>query len=50
MAEGKIRGPLHGVPVILKDNIDTYDSMPTTAGATALAIPLPLQTAGSQGN
>jgi amidase len=36
MAEGKIRGPLHGVPVILKDNIDTEDKMPTTAGATAL--------------
>jgi amidase len=33
--EGKIRGPLHGIPVILKDNIDTYD-MPTTAGATVL--------------
>jgi len=36
MAEGKIRGPLHGVPVILKDNIDTHDKMPTTAGATVL--------------
>jgi amidase len=36
MAEGKIRGPLHGVPVILKDNIETEDNMPTTAGATAL--------------
>lgn len=36
MAEGKIRGPLHGVPVILKDNIDTKDNMPTTAGATVL--------------
>jgi amidase len=33
--EGKIRGPLHGIPVILKDNIDT-DDMPTTAGATVL--------------
>jgi amidase len=33
--EGKIRGALHGIPVILKDNIDTYD-MPTTAGATVL--------------
>jgi Asp-tRNA(Asn)/Glu-tRNA(Gln) amidotransferase A subunit family amidase len=30
------RGPLHGIPVILKDNYDTYD-MPTTAGAIALA-------------
>jgi amidase len=36
MAEGRIRGPLHGVPVILKDNIDTRDSMPTTAGSNAL--------------
>ena len=31
-AEGSLRGPLHGVPVLLKDNIDTYD-MPTTAGS-----------------
>lgn len=36
MVAGKIRGPLHGIPVILKDNIDTKDNMPTTAGATAL--------------
>jgi amidase len=36
MATGKVRGPMHGIPVILKDNIDTHDRMPTTAGATAL--------------
>jgi amidase len=36
MAEGKKGGPLFGVPVILKDNIDTYDKMATTAGATVL--------------
>ena len=30
------RGPLHGVPVLLKDNIDTKDRMPTTAGSLAL--------------
>jgi len=36
MTSGKSRGPLHGVPVILKDNIDTGDKMPTTAGSTAL--------------
>lgn len=34
--EGKIRGPLHGIPIILKDNIDTHDKMPTTAGAVVL--------------
>lgn len=36
LAEGKSRGPLHGIPVILKDNIDTHDRMATTAGATVL--------------
>lgn len=30
------RGPLHGVPILLKDNIDTADRMTTTAGSTAL--------------
>src|SRR5215216_7078460 len=34
---GKIRGPLHGIPVLIKDNIDTADKMQTTAGALALA-------------
>jgi len=33
---GKVRGPLHGVPVLLKDNIDTHDRMQTTAGSLAL--------------
>ncbi len=32
-----IRGPLHGIPVMVKDNIDTGDKMHTTAGALALA-------------
>jgi amidase len=36
-AEGKIRGPLHGIPVLIKDNINTSDKMHTTAGALALA-------------
>jgi amidase len=31
------RGPLHGVPVLIKDNIDTGDRMQTTAGSLALA-------------
>lgn len=30
------RGPLHGIPVLIKDNIDTADSMATTAGSLAL--------------
>ena len=34
--EGKVRGPLHGIPVALKDNIHTTD-MPTTGGALAFA-------------
>ena len=42
---GESRGPLHGIPVILKDNIDTHDKMPTTAGSRALANSFPLQDA-----
>jgi amidase len=34
--DGKIRGPLHGIPVVIKDNIDTADKMMTTAGALAM--------------
>jgi amidase len=34
---GKVRGPMHGIPVLIKDNIDTGDKMQTTAGALALA-------------
>lgn len=33
---GKLRGPLHGIPILVKDNIDTGDSMMTTAGALAM--------------
>jgi amidase len=36
LATGKLKGPLHGVPVILKDNIDSGDKMNTTAGSRAL--------------
>jgi len=43
MAAGKTRGPLHGIPIILKDNIDTRDKMATTAGATALRNSYPLK-------
>jgi amidase len=34
--QGKSRGPLHGIPVLIKDNIDTADKMQTTAGSLAL--------------
>ncbi len=33
---GKVRGPLHGIPVLIKDNIDSGDQLMTTAGASAL--------------
>ncbi|HUS02755.1 MAG TPA: amidase [Chitinophagaceae bacterium] len=33
---GQVRGPLHGIPVLIKDNIDTGDNMMTTAGSLAL--------------
>ena len=33
---GKIRGPLHGIPIVVKDNIDTADKMQTTAGSLAM--------------
>lgn len=34
--EGRLRGPLHGLPILLKDNLDTADRMKTTAGSLAL--------------
>jgi amidase len=34
---GKLRGPLHGIPVLIKDNINSGDKMQTTAGSLALA-------------
>ena len=37
------RGPMHGVPVLIKDNIDTADKMMTTAGSLALLGSKPLQ-------
>jgi amidase len=39
-SRGRVRGPLHGVPVLLKDNIDAV-GMPTTAGSIALAASFP---------
>ena len=33
---GKVRGALHGIPILIKDNIDTQDRMQTTAGSLAL--------------
>src|SRR5947209_1539497 len=39
-AHGQVRGPLHGVPVLLKDNIDAA-GMATTAGSIALANSFP---------
>jgi len=35
-SEGNVRGPLHGIPIMIKDNIETGDKMMTTAGALAL--------------
>ena len=37
-ASGEVRGPLHGIPVVIKDNIDTGDQMLTTAGSLALTF------------
>lgn len=35
-ADSGSRGPMHGIPILLKDNINTKDNMPTTAGSIAL--------------
>ncbi len=44
-AAGQLRGPLHGIPILLKDNIDTADGMHTTAGSLALLGSRPVQDA-----
>ena len=43
--EKGVRGPLHGIPILIKDNIDTADSMMTTAGSLALVGSRPAQDA-----
>ena len=40
---GRLRGPLHGIPIALKDNLDTHDRMTTTAGSLALEGSIPPQ-------
>mgnify|MGYP003341975326 FL=1 len=42
---GKVRGPLHGIPILIKDNIDSADRMKTSAGSLALAASTPPQDA-----
>jgi amidase len=42
-AAGQTRGPLHGIPIMIKDNIDTADKMLTTAGSLALVDSQPLE-------
>jgi amidase len=44
-SSGKVRGPLHGIPVLIKDNIDTADRMHTSAGSLALADSIAAQDA-----
>jgi amidase len=43
--EKGVRGPMHGIPVLIKDNIDTADRMKTTAGSLALVNSKPLRDA-----
>lgn len=45
LAAGKSRGPLHGIPILLKDNIATIDPMETTAGSLALVGAKPIRDA-----
>jgi len=42
---GHVRGPLHGIPILIKDNIATADKMQTTAGSLALVGARPLRDA-----
>ena len=49
-AAGNVRGPLHGIPIGLKDNIDTADRMNTRAGSLALVDSRPLQDSTTAAN
>lgn len=42
---GVPRGPLHGIPILIKDNVDTADRMKTSAGSFALTTSMPLRDA-----
>ena len=42
---GQVRGPLHGIPILIKDNVDTADRMQTTAGSLALLGSRPVRDA-----
>ena len=42
-AAGRVRSPLHGVPILVKDNLDTADRMTTTAGSLALEGSIPAE-------
>ena len=41
--QNKLRGPMHGIPILIKDNIDTADRMATTAGSLAMIGAKPLK-------
>jgi amidase len=45
IAKGKYKGSLHGIPILIKDNIDTRDKMPNTAGSLLLKENFPKQDA-----
>ncbi len=47
---GTVRGPLHGVPILIKENIDTADQMLTTAGSLALTSSKPLSDSATASN
>ncbi len=45
LRQGKSRGAMHGIPVLLKDNIDTHDKMPNTAGSLIMKNSFPVKDA-----